>query len=170
MVSLPYYSIPEPPKDCTASAMLIRVLDGLGFRYRWATEGLEDEEYNFRPSPDSMNQRELLEHIYRLVSFIEYTLGGEQPKPLEVDNPQEIRYATLMKILDARRKLEKMDSTRLYNCTFYIEYYDKTFPVWSMVNGPLCDALTHVGQIVSWRRLNGNPVLGANVFLGEPPK
>ena len=124
----------------------------------------------FRPSPDSMNQNELLNHIYRLVSLINYTLGGKQSKPIEVDSPMEIRHATLMKILEAKRRLEKMDSSRLYNCNFYIEYYDKTFPVWSMVNGPLCDALTHVGQIVSWRRLNGKPVLGANVLHGEPPR
>ncbi len=43
-------------------------------------------------------------------------------------------------------------------------------PFWNIVNGPFSDALTHTGQINSFRRLNGNPVSGANVFLGEPPK
>jgi hypothetical protein len=45
---------------------------------------------------------------------------------------------------------------------------DKLF--WNIINGPFSDALTHTGQINSFRRLAGNPVSGANVFLGEPPK
>jgi len=39
-----------------------------------------------------------------------------------------------------------------------------------LINGPFSDALTHVGQVASWRRINGNPILGANVFFGTPPK
>ncbi len=39
-----------------------------------------------------------------------------------------------------------------------------------MLNGPISDALTHVGQVNSFRRLSGNPVYGANVFTGTPPK
>jgi hypothetical protein len=42
-------------------------------------------------------------------------------------------------------------------------------PLWNIINGPVSDALTHVGQINSFRRLNGNPVPRANVFLGRPP-
>jgi len=43
-------------------------------------------------------------------------------------------------------------------------------PFWNLINGPLSDALTHTGRINSFRRLAGNPVAGANVFTGEPPK
>ena len=39
-----------------------------------------------------------------------------------------------------------------------------------VVNGPLADALTHIGQINVLRRANGNPVPKANVFLGRPPR
>ena len=44
------------------------------------------------------------------------------------------------------------------------------WPVWNIMNGPLADALTHVGQINAWRRLNGNPVAPAAVFTGTPPE
>ena len=43
-------------------------------------------------------------------------------------------------------------------------------PFWHIVNGPISDALTHVGQINSFRRLAGNPTPKANVFVGLPPK
>jgi hypothetical protein len=43
-------------------------------------------------------------------------------------------------------------------------------PFWYIINGPLADALTHVGQINSFRRMAGNPAPKARVFLGAPPK
>jgi hypothetical protein len=48
---LPYHSTPDPPEELNASSVLIRVVDGLGFSYRWATEGLRDEEYVFARAP-----------------------------------------------------------------------------------------------------------------------
>ena len=43
-------------------------------------------------------------------------------------------------------------------------------PFWHIINGPIADALTHVGQINSFRRLVGNPTPKAQVFLGIPPE
>jgi len=37
---LPYHTIPEAPENYTAGTMVSRMIDGLGFRYYWATEGL----------------------------------------------------------------------------------------------------------------------------------
>ena len=34
---LPYYQIPEYPAEFTAETVAARMIDGLGFRYRWAT-------------------------------------------------------------------------------------------------------------------------------------
>ena len=43
------------------------------------------------------------------------------------------------------------------------------FPFWNLVNGPLADALTHIGQVNSWRRIAGKPAPPADVFRGLPP-
>jgi len=43
-------------------------------------------------------------------------------------------------------------------------------PFWHIINGPISDALTHIGQINSFRRLAGNPTPKANVFVGLPPE
>lgn len=40
---LPYYEIPEPAESYTTGGVLSRMMDGLGFRYYWATEGLRPE-------------------------------------------------------------------------------------------------------------------------------
>lgn len=41
-------------------------------------------------------------------------------------------------------------------------------PIWYLINGPLADALTHVGQINAWPRLAGNPCSKVSVSLGLP--
>jgi len=41
------------------------------------------------------------------------------------------------------------------------------FPFWNLINGPISDALWHVGQVVSFRRGSGNPLPnGVNVLTG----
>jgi len=73
---LPYREIPPPPPDVNGAAVMARLLDGLGFRYRWATEGLRPEDADFRTSARSMTLRELLRHVCRLVEWTAMHLGG----------------------------------------------------------------------------------------------
>ncbi|MEK7256112.1 MAG: hypothetical protein AAB316_15280, partial [Bacteroidota bacterium] len=41
------------------------------------------------------------------------------------------------------------------------------FPFWNQLNGPIADALWHVGQVVSFRRSAGNPFNSkVSVFTG----
>ena len=47
--------------------------------------------------------------------------------------------------------------------------HGEAFPFWYLVNGPLADALTHIGQVNSWRRMAGKPVPPADLFRGLPP-
>lgn len=166
MSDLPYRSIPDPPEEVTATLVLARLVDGLGFRYRWATEGLRGEDYEYRPSPDSMSVRELLGHIHGLVSWVLQCLDGEMQSAPGAPTLQEIRGLTLEKVEMIRNLLVGMSPEELVSRR--IRTRGGEYPFWNMVNGPLSDALTHVGQINSWRRLNGNPVPGHNVFLGEP--
>ena len=39
MDSLPYASIPEAHENFTPGTVVSRIIDGLGFRYYWASEG-----------------------------------------------------------------------------------------------------------------------------------
>jgi hypothetical protein len=38
-------------------------------------------------------------------------------------------------------------------------------PIEGLVQGPVADALTHVGQLAMMRRLAGSPVRGENFFV-----
>jgi hypothetical protein len=157
-----YHQIPDYPDHVSGAAVLARMLDGLGFRFYWATQGLRPEDYAFRPAKDTMSIGELVAHIWELVNWVS---GSALKKPYEKPKDgQAAREETLRIIHDLRETMLAMSDEDLGK----LRIRDK--PFWNIVNGPFSDALTHTGQINSFRRLNLNPVAGANVFLGEPPK
>jgi hypothetical protein len=55
-----YYRIPTYPDHLSSTSVLTRLLDGLGFRFYWATEGLRTEDYAYRPAEDTMSILSLL--------------------------------------------------------------------------------------------------------------
>ena len=67
---LPYYQIPPYPETYTAGTVAARLIDGLGFRYYWATEGLRPEDLQFRPNEAARTTEETLDHIYELSILI----------------------------------------------------------------------------------------------------
>ena len=60
---LPYDKIPDAPESYTAGSVVSRMIDGLGFRYYWATDGLRTEDLQYRPcllytSPSPRDKRQ----------------------------------------------------------------------------------------------------------------
>jgi hypothetical protein len=109
-----------------------------------------------------MSVEELAMHVWELMNWMSSSVlkrPYEKPK----DGPAA-RGEALRKIHDLRQTMLAMSDEDLGK----LRIRDK--PFWNLINGPFSDALTHTGQINSFRRLAGNPVAGANVFLGEPPK
>ena len=170
MNELPYYRIPEPPKSMTATTVLLRLMDGLGFRYRWATEGLKAKDLEFQPCSTSMKVWELLAHIHKLLIISEEFITGNELEKVTPVSLDERRKKTLDAVVRIREALLELDDEYLENRMYSPPWDEREFPIWNLINGPLSDALTHVGQIASWRRINDNPILGARVFRGEPPQ
>ena len=67
---LPYYQIPDYPENYTAENVAARVIDGLGFRYYWATEGLTQKDLDFKPGNDGRSTSETIDHILGLSNTI----------------------------------------------------------------------------------------------------
>ena len=63
---LPYKLLPEPEKKYTAGTVAARTVDGLGFRYYWATEGLTEENLAYKANEDGRTIAETLDHIWSL--------------------------------------------------------------------------------------------------------
>ena len=169
---LPFSKIPKPPQDYTAVNSINRVIQGLGFRFYWATEGLRKIDLSYRPSKDAKNTLETLQHIYTLSSTVLNAVNNKaslRPPPETLKNLKELRRATLNNLKQAADLFQKYSDPQLNNLNIIFEREGKQykFPIWNLLNGPIADALYHTGQIVSFRRTSGNPIAkGVNVFLG----
>lgn len=161
---LPYNTIPDYPSSVSAGTVLARLIDGLAFRYRWATEGLSPDEMGFSPGAESMSLGQLLAHILSLISWVDQTFGGEKRLDGERLPLAELRAQTLRRCVVLRARLARMSEAEIAACA------GPDFEFWNLINGPVADALTHIGQVNAWRRLAGNPTPRANVFRGRPPE
>src|SRR5690242_10632983 len=68
--TLPYYEIPQQPENFTAGGVASRMIDGLGFRFYWATEGLRPEDLAWKPGNESRTTEETITHIYEMTNLI----------------------------------------------------------------------------------------------------
>lgn len=168
---LPYYEIPEYPETYTAGTVAARMIDGLGFRYYWATEGLRVEDLSYKPSADGRATAETIDHIYDLSQVI---LNSTLMKPntqnaIEVEMSfAEKRKLTLTNFKTAADILRASPDLSQFTIVFERESGTREFPFWNNLNGPIEDAVWHCGQVVLLRRASGNPFNSkANVLVGK---
>jgi len=169
---LPFSEIPEAPKEISSATITARMIQGVGFRYYWATEGLTTKDMLYRPSKDAQSSYETLEHLYSLALTIN-NAGSSMPnnRPLK-EIPKDfnlLRKETLNQLELASTKFlsAKPNDLGKMKIIFQRQSGQSSFPVWNLINGPISDAIYHTGQIISFRRTTGNPVQkGVNVFLG----
>jgi hypothetical protein len=165
---LPFEDISKTPNDLTATNTLLRMVEGLAFRYRWATENLSEENIKFKPHPTSMSIEEVNAHIFDLVDSTNRVFGGEKQNKDSLNSFHKLRIKSLNILADLSERLKEMSDEDLSEIE---KNTSRKLPFWYWINGPLADALTHVGQITSWRRIAGNPQLkGINVFIGTSDK
>ncbi len=169
---LPFSSIAAAPQDYTAGNSISRMIQGLGFRYHWATEGLRAEDLEYRPTKEAQSTLGTLQHIYGLTKTILNAAKNEaskRPAPSPPENLEALRAATLKDLQQAATLFLNYSEDEIegLNIIFEREGKQSRFPVWNLINGPIADALYHTGQVVSFRRTSGNPIpKGVNVFLG----
>jgi hypothetical protein len=162
--------IPDPPVAMSAGAILGRLADAVGFRYRWATEGITAADMALKPTEGCLSLGELLSHVLELLSWIAEHIGMQPRYELvKSEEPEVLRARTLELAAALGARFKAMSDEELAAVKILSSRGD-TLPIWNMVNGPLADSLTHVGQILSWRRIAGSPAVPADVFRGRPPR
>lgn len=158
---LPYREIPAYPEKYTAATVAARMIDGLGFRYYWATEGLTEKDLVWRPGAEARTTRETLEHILGLTNIVINSVNGVPnvtTSEIEVLPFDAMRKKTLENLKVASEKLKSDPNADLAKLTMVFSgTTTREFPFWNEINGPISDALWHVGQVVSFRRSSGNP-------------
>jgi len=161
---LPYYEIPEYYSEYTVGTVAARMVDGLGFRFRWATEGLRTEDLQYKISEDGRTIEETIDHIVGLSRVIvNATLkvpngGGKKLSEMAYN---EKRKEALLNMEKSSKILQK--ATDLID--FNIIFGAREIPFWNNINGPIEDAVWHAGQIVAMRRASGNPIRSGVSFM-----
>jgi len=167
---LPYYEIPEYPEDYNECTVVARMIDGLGFRYYWATEDLRDKDLEFKPNAEARSTKETMLHIYDLASVILNSANkvpntGQKPGEMTYD---ELRSETLNMLKTAADIFRESRDLSQFTIVFQRGENATEYPFWNQINGPIADALWHCGQIVSHRRSSGNPFTSkVSVFTGK---
>lgn len=169
--TLPYYEIPTAPEMYNAATVVARMVDGLGYRYYWATEGLKAEDLAYESGNEGQSCSAVLEHVLGLSRFILRTVKKEVQ-----DNTREYpeldwegqREETLSNFKMAGQILRETGDVSELKIIFKREDTTSEFPFWNLLNGPIADAIYHCGQIVSYRRTTGNPINpNVSVFRGK---
>lgn len=161
-MSLPYRQIPDYPEEYNACTVAARMVDGLGFRYYWATEGLRQADLDYSTTPESRTSAETLDHIYGLVNVV-YNAVMEQPT-VSGGERETLTYAEkraktleLLKAASDKLKASSDEDMERFDLVFQRGDSRSEYPFWNNLNGPMADAIWHVGQIVAFRRASGNP-------------
>lgn len=170
--SLPYFQIPDYPEIYTPMNVAARMIDGLGYRYFWATEELREEDLDYKPSESSRTTRETNGHILGLsrviLNGVTSTPNGSFPET-ELSFAEE-RAQILNNLHEASNLLKNQPDKGLDEREIIFTRGERKsiFPFWNLINGPIADAIWHAGQIVSYRRASGNPINpNVSVFSGR---
>lgn len=172
-MELPYHQIPDHAETYSAGNIVSRMIDGLGYRYYWATEGLSERDLQYKPSEDGRSLMETMEHIYVMSNNIVLAPDAkpyERPKTHTKYSYEELRELTLKNLQMASNKVLGKSSEDMEDFKVIFKQGDQQseFPYWNMINGMLSDCIYHTGQIVLMRRASGNPQNpNVNVFLGK---
>ena len=168
--NLPFYEISNYPESYSQAEIVGRMIDGLGFRYYWATEGLTEKDLNFRLPNDSRSSIETVVHIYDLSNMI---LNTALNLPIEKKSTEgmgfkEIREKTLFNLKEASDIFKRTKNFNDHTIVFLRNSEKVEYPFWNQLNGPIEDAVWHCGQIVAFRRASGNPISNKiSVFTGK---
>ena len=167
--NLPFKELGAYSEEFSPNNIVARMIEGLGYRFYWATESLTDKDLKYKPSEDSRSSLQTLEHIYGLSVFILYTFEGK-----EYDFSQdemtftELRNGTLKNLKIVYDMLNENADISQMQVRLNLNGQSLAFPFWNAINGPISDSLWHTGQIVSFRRASGNPINPkVNVFIGK---
>ena len=134
--------------------MLRHAVATLAYRGGKVLRGMPAECAGFCPSEGCRTPLDLLTHINDLLAWaLSIAEGREEWKPTKPSSwdAEGNRFFAGLKALDNYLASEKCLQV----------------PVEKLFQGPVADALTHVGQMAILRRMAGSPIRGENYFAAD---
>lgn len=154
--ALPYREVPKYSDEFTAGTVAARMIDGLGFRYYWASEGLTENDLSFKPNDDARSSGQTIDHILDLSYMIVNSALKKNNERIDKSGMtyEEKRSQTLINLKTAADILRESEDISQYKIIFGTN----EVPFWNQINGPIADAIWHCGQLATLRRSSGNPI------------
>jgi hypothetical protein len=144
---------PSPNSD-PKRELLRHCLATLAYRAGKAIRNAPEAFADFRPAEGVRTPGKILAHIGDLLDWALSIAAGSQTwkdsSPLPWEKETERFFAALKKFDDYLASSEPLHATPE-----------------KLLQGPVADALTHVGQIAMLRRMAGGPVRGESYFVAE---
>ena len=167
--NLTFSDISEYPAEFSQATIVSRMIEGLGYRYYWASKSLRETDLEYKSSEDARSTFEIIKHIYSLTNMISSSFKNQQYGFSDVNySYKELREKTLLNLKYIHEQLKLNPDFSKLMIRFERGGNLMEFPFWNQINGPISDALWHCGQVVMNRRASGNPIQsGVNVFIGK---
>ena len=168
-LNLPFSDISEYPTEFSQANIVTRMIEGLGYRYYWASKSLSQTDLEYKSSEGARSTLDIIKHIYSLTNMISSSFKNQPYNFSNVNyNYKELREKTLLNLKYIHEQLKSNPDFSKLNIRFERGGNMMEFPFWNQINGPISDALWHCGQVVMNRRASGNPLQsGVNVFIGK---
>lgn len=139
--------------------MLRHTLATLAYRGGKAMRGAPDGFGAFTPGPGCRSAGQILAHLGDLMDWAVSILQGKQ---VWHDSPVQPWDADVTRFFDGLARFDALLAGPRDGAPGLREgTEDKLF------QGPVADALTHVGQLALMRRLAGAPITGENYFVAD---
>lgn len=159
--------IPKDPTEFNGSHVLQRMVDAILIRYTIATKDISDIAINYRATPESMSMLELQKHILLLILWVSKSLDLEIESKDKAETFQDFEVQIKERIANLSQHIVTLSDEQLSKKTIFLKRADTHYSIWYMIHGPLADAIHHIGQIITWRRICGNPIGKISPFTGE---
>ncbi|MDW5290525.1 hypothetical protein [Formosa sp. PL04] len=158
---MPYFELPKYSETYTAGTVAGRFIDGLGFRYYWATQGLTTTDLDYKLTENGYSTLEIINHIYDLSTMIRNAVSKIPHVKQTLKKAltyEELRGQTLSNLKTASDIIKQAEDLEQFNIIFKSPKEERIVSFWNVINGPIEDAVWHCGQIASYRRASGNPI------------
>lgn len=132
------------------------MLATLGYRFSMAVKGAQPGFWLFHPGNNAATPTQLLHHMHHILLHVEASLNNNEvtrvPKP-----ELEPHHVSQLEIFEALDRIDRK--------IVVAETFDSSLPLlYALVQGPLADFLTHVGQLAMIRRISGDPISPSSYF------
>lgn len=141
----------------TGRTALLRMVESLGYRFNRAVAGLQVEHLQAAPVPGGMSLDKLIVHIGHLIQTLDGAFQQRRPTYTECGIP-EVK-AEIVRLYETISQLREEQLVALAvpdgGSIFYL------------LNGPLSDALWHMGQVAVYKRLLGIQSPNGGYYQGQ---